>query len=49
LIIKCFLQAAAVSRDEISFETLAPEVGVSPALLRHYFGTRREVFRAAVD
>jgi AcrR family transcriptional regulator len=35
--------------DEISFETLGPRAGVSPALLRHYFGTRRELFRAAVD
>jgi AcrR family transcriptional regulator len=34
--------------DEISFEALAGEIGVSPALLRHYFGAKRDLFLATV-
>jgi AcrR family transcriptional regulator len=34
--------------DEISFEALAGEIGVSPPLLRHYFGAKRDLFLATV-
>jgi AcrR family transcriptional regulator len=34
--------------NEISFESLAAQVGVSPPLIRHYFGTKRGLFLATV-
>lgn len=34
--------------DEVSFEALAEGIGVSPALVRHYFGTKRDLFLATV-
>lgn len=34
--------------EEVSFEALAGELGVSPPLVRHYFGTKRDLFLATV-